>query len=151
MTSKKKPGLRGLAEPFLLREPLFIRLCSAFVDNLAMILRVALVFGGILLIRELHPFFSIPDAPVREPEVAVVDSQPEAETAPEAEDPVLTPGVLHALNCTHKKYRDEHYDECVKDGSEVYRRPGATPDDAGFIFADVSSLYASASDNAAQR
>jgi hypothetical protein len=39
MARKSKQKLHGIAEPMLGREPLFIRLCSAFVDNPALILR----------------------------------------------------------------------------------------------------------------
>ena len=39
------------------------------------------------------------------------------------DSPVLTDGVLHALNCTYTEYRETHFDECVDEPSQVYPRP----------------------------
>lgn len=127
-----------------MRQPLFIRFCAAFVDNLAMILRVGLVVGGIFLVRELQEFNDKPGAPSHQPEPVIAESTPTPVEPIEAEESLLTPGVLHALKCTHKEYRDKHFDECVDDESQVYQRPGADPDDTGYVIADVDALYASA-------
>lgn len=48
MAAKRKPELRGIAAPTLTGEPLFLRLCAAFVDNLTLLLRTALVVSGLL-------------------------------------------------------------------------------------------------------
>ena len=151
MSRNKKTRLRGLAEPYLTKEPLFIRACSAFVENLAMILRVALVVGGIFLVRELPLLLEQAEDEQTQQSPAVAESDSAPTTLIEEEDEVLTPGVLRALNCTYKDFRDANYDDCVDDQSEVYRRPGADPDDAGFILADADTLYASTTDSAANR
>ena len=39
MTGRRKPRLRGIAAPVLPGEPLFIRFCRAFTENLALLLR----------------------------------------------------------------------------------------------------------------
>ena len=41
MARKLKQHLHGIAEPVLGREPLFVRSCSAFVNNLTRILQTA--------------------------------------------------------------------------------------------------------------
>ncbi len=126
--------------------PLFIRFCEAFVDNLGLILRVALVVGAISFVNQL------PDRSTPESSEAVALEQ---EASEESEIPIedetwKSPGVLHALNCTYMHYREQHYDECVEDSSEVYRRPGADPDDTSFVPRDDLLLYASLSDDARQ-
>jgi len=50
--------------------------------------------------------------------------------------------VQHALNCTYTDYRNQHFEDCVRDPSEVYRRPGANPDDTGFVDYDRLVLFA---------
>ena len=60
----------------------------------------------------------------------------------ETPEPVLSDGVMHALNCTYQDYRDAHYDECVKDPSRIYPRPQADPDDTGHVFYDTPVLFA---------
>ena len=45
---------RGIAPPVFVREPLLIRLCTAFVDNLTLILRTGLVMGALLLVHDLR-------------------------------------------------------------------------------------------------
>ena len=56
MGAKRKRSLGGIFEPMLVREPLFIRLCTAFVDNLGLILRTALVIGALMLVQEFRTF-----------------------------------------------------------------------------------------------
>ena len=143
MTPKKKPKLRGLAEPYLTREPLFIRFCSAFVDNLAMLLRVALVVGGIFLVQELPVLLQVPPEAADSAESAVAN-KPAAQPEPAKPDAaIVSEGVQHALYCTFEDYRNEHFDACVEEDSQVYKRPQADPDDTGFIFYNVDTLYAS--------
>ena len=49
MARKHKRRLSGTAAPVLVREPLLLRLCSGFVNNLTLILRNAFIIGAILL------------------------------------------------------------------------------------------------------
>lgn len=146
MAPGKKPKLCGLAEPYLMREPAFIRLCSAFVENLAMILRVALVVGAIFLVRDLREFTEQPGPAAIEAKPIVAESESEPAAPKRNEDRVLTPGVVHAMKCTFEEYRNEHFDECVAESSEIYARPEADPDDTGFVQYQIDTLYASTTD-----
>ena len=79
--------------------------------------------------------------------VAEIQSEPSAPNPPpanptEAEEPVLSDSVKHALNCTFGNYRDENFDECVKGPSRVYQRPGAEEDDTGHNFHAMPVLFA---------
>lgn len=131
--------MQGIAEPVLAGVPLFVRLCSAFVDNLASLLRVALVFGAIILVRDLR---GLPD----EAGQLVVDAEPppvvtEVEI-PDEEDPFMSERIKHALNCTYDEYRRAHFDECVEEPSRIYAKPEADPDDTGRIMYDSPVLFA---------
>ena len=144
MTNKLKRNLRGVVEPFLLGEPLFVRLCSAFVSNLALILRTAFIVGAILLFQE----FSDLSADLREP-LAEIEPAPVAHefkieliSEPEPQDPVLTERVQHFLNCTYEDYRSAHFDECVESRSDIYPRPQAEPDESGRVRYDAPVRYA---------
>ncbi|NOR37757.1 MAG: hypothetical protein GQ577_13510 [Woeseiaceae bacterium] len=145
MARKRKQKLHGIAEPMLGRDPLFIRLCSVFVDNLALILRTALVTGALFLVQDLSDFYD-----------RVADDSVEAETAQiaienepvPAEDiaviePVINDRILHAKNCTIAEYREAHYDNCVDEPSSVYPRPEADPDDIGYLADDSPVMFAS--------
>ena len=144
MTQKNKSKLRVLTEPYLTREPLFIRFCAAFVDNLAMILRVTLVMGGIFLARELPVLMQETAVPDDSPANAVASSPDTKPAAAKPNEAILSDGVKQAYKCTFEDYRNEHYDACVAEESDIYKRPNADPDDTGFVLYDVDTLYASA-------
>ena len=80
-----------------------------------------------------------------EPALNVPDEE-ELIVPPEAPASVLTEGVMHALNCTYKDYRDTHFDECTEGPSDIYQRPDADPDNTGYINAHAPELYASLND-----
>jgi hypothetical protein len=147
MANKRKSRFRGLAEPVRVREPLPVRLCVGLVENLTLILRTALVLGAVALVHDLRILFDDMSQPVAET-AAEIDAAPtvidenEGMGAPEAQEPVLSEGVLHALNCTYKVYRDTHYDECTEDSSDIYQRPDADPDNTGYINSYAPELYA---------
>lgn len=146
MTRRFKQQVRGIAEPVLVREPLLVRSCSAFVNNLTLILKTAFIVGAILLARD---FRSLTEELGRstvegEPTLVVqeVETQSIAEPEPEPQAPVLSERVTHYLNCTFEDYRAAHYDECIEAPSRIYQRPQAKPDDIGNILYDVRHLYA---------
>ncbi len=144
MSRYRRDNLRGHAEPVWRERPLFIRFCEAFVENLSLILKVALVFGAIAFVQKL------PDSSEPQPTDVIAleeEAREEIEIPTEGED-WKSPGVLHALNCTYTDYREQHYDECVEDSSEVYKRPGADPDDTSFVPRDDLLLYASLNEDA---
>jgi hypothetical protein len=124
--------LRGIAEPVLGREPLLVRTCSAFVNNLTRILQIAFIVGAIFLAQEFRSLTEdLPQA------VAEFETEPTSEPAPvfapEPQEPVLTERVKHYLNCTYEDYRITRYDECVEGPSRIYRGPQADPDDMGNV------------------
>ena len=49
MAVKKKQSFRGIAAPARSREPVLVRLCSAFVNNLSTVLKAGLVVGAVFL------------------------------------------------------------------------------------------------------
>ena len=126
-------------------QPFFIRLCEAFVDNLGLMLRVALVLGGIAFVHELRDVREIvlPAADESERARPVADEPPPSHATGDDGEPWLTDGVRQALRCTHADYRNRHYDECVQDPSDVYRKPdAAADDDIGFLAREDLVLYA---------
>ena len=136
MTGKSKQRLHGIAAPVLPDKPLFIRLCEAFVDNLAMILRGALIGGALVL---AHQFATLTED--LSPHVAEIDSVPvpadvsaDSIVPPEPAQPVVTDRVRHYLNCTYEEYRRENYADCIDEPSGIYRPPEADPDDTGSLF-----------------
>lgn len=136
MTGKSKQRLHGIAAPVLPDKPLFIRLCEAFVENLAMILRSALIVGALAL---AHQFATLTEG--LSPSIAEIDSVPipadvtaEPIVPPEPAQPVVTDRVRHYLNCTYQEYRRENYAECIDEPSGIYRPPEADPDDTGSLF-----------------
>ena len=143
MSRYRRNNLRGNAEPVLRGRPLFIRFCEAFVDNLSLILKVALIVGAISFVKQLH---HSPE-PASTETIALEQETREKIKVPADGETWKSPGVLHALNCTYTDYREQHYDECVKDASEVYKRPGADPDDTSFVPRDDFVLYASLNDD----
>lgn len=134
---------RRIVDPHGHRVPMFIRFCEAFVDNLAQILRLGLIVGALFLVQELHVLRDAV-APTN-PRLfdAPADAIDTAEADGDAAEPWLSDGVKHALNCTHAKYRDAHYEECVDGESEIYERPGADPDDTGYLLQESLVIYAS--------
>lgn len=145
MARKRKKKSHGIAEPVLGREPLFIRLCSAFVDNLTLILRTALVTGAFFLVQDLSEFYDrvIDDAVETETAQIEVEKEPVPADVIEVKEPVINDRILHAKNCTIAEYREAHYDDCVDEPSVVYPRPEADPDDIGFLADDSPVMFAS--------
>jgi len=143
MAKDGKEKIRGVAAPILVREPLFVRLCTAFVDNLTLILRTGLIVGTVLFVHDLRLLLDDVNQPMAESvpaQAAPVES--EAIDVTETLEPVLSDGVMHALNCTYQDYRDTHYDECIKVPSQIYPRPQADPDDTGLVIYDTPVLFA---------
>jgi len=126
--AKAQPG--GIFKPMLVREPPFIRLSTAFVDNLGLILRTALVIGAPMLVQEFRALTSVGERAVADADqpVPTVD-MPATPQAPA--EPVITDRVRHYLNCTYETYRADHYAECVEEPSRVYTSPQPGPDDMG--------------------
>lgn len=143
MTGNRKTELRGIAQPILVREPLFVRFCSAFVDNLALILRTAFVIGSLFLVQDLQLRIEKSGQPIAEIQAEQSEPTPTPVEPTQTEEPVLSDGVKHALNCTFEDYRNENFDECVNGPSRVYQRPGAEEDDTGHLFYAKPELYAS--------
>ena len=142
MARKRKRKLRGIAEPVLGREPLLLRSCSAFVNNLRLILQIAFIVGAILLAQEFRSFTEelAPTVAEIDPPPANLEIKPIADPGPQ--EPVLTERVKHYLNCTYEDYRITHYEECVEAPSRIYRGPQADPDDMGNVSYDAPVLLA---------
>jgi hypothetical protein len=145
MARRGKIKLRGIAEPVLGREPLVIRLCSAFVDNLTLILRTALVTGALFLVQDLSDFYDrvADDAVEAETAQIELEKEPVPDDVIEAKEPVINDRILHARNCTITEYREAHYDDCVDEPSVVYPRPEADPDDIGYLADESPVMFAS--------
>ena len=143
ITKVRKGRIRGVAAPIFVREPLFVRLCATFVENLTLLLRTGLILGAVLLVHDLRLLLDDVNQPVAEsvPTLAT-PVEIEAIDVTETLEPVLSDGVMHALNCTYQVYRDTHYDECIKDPSQIYPRPQADPDDTGLVIYDTPVLFA---------
>jgi hypothetical protein len=143
MAKNRRRKFLGIAPPVLVREPLLVRLCTAFVENLTLILRTAFVVCAVLLVQDLRTLLEEVTQPIAESvPTPTVTVEIEAAGATEAQEPVLSEGVMHALNCTYEDYRNVHYDECVKDPSGIYQRPQAEPDDTGLVIYATPVLYA---------
>lgn len=152
MTASRKRPLRRNALRVPVEPPLFVRLCQSFVDNLGVILKTAFVFGAIVLVQDLLTGLEeTRDAPPRSTQILEPDrlapeepgSVTDAATRDDAPvETFMSDGVRHALNCTYTDYRNEHFDECVGDDSDVYRHPPADPDDRGFLGRDEEILLA---------
>ncbi len=124
------------------RVPLLVRLCEAFVDNLARILRVALVVGGIYLAQSLADLRDVvnPGQPLSEPprDVEIADEPPSRDGGLRDSETIKL-----AEECTHADYWQRHYDKCFPDGSEIYPRPEPDDlDDAGFLRDNPAILFA---------
>ena len=132
---RRRDELRGTAQPTLTEEPLFVRLCTAFVDNLGLILKTAMLLAAAVFVQELQSTFGgAEQADQLEPAPAIVTTNPVAPSVEdEVSEPVLSEGVMQALNCTFAEYRNTHYDECVSEPSQVYPKPiGEDPGGAWF-------------------
>jgi len=141
MSAKRKRSLGGIFEPMLVSEPLFIRLCAAFVDNLRIILQTAFVIGALLLVRELR--IATEDVPAQAADAEPVTSPVSEPGQPvEQAEPVVTDRVRHYLNCTYEAYRADHYAECVEEPSRVYTSPQPGPDDMGHFHEPAIVLLA---------
>lgn len=136
MTRKSKRPLQGIVAPVLPGKPLFIRLCEAFVDNLAMILRGALVAGALVLVQQFGSLTENLSPAVVELEPLVEEPVIIATPLPPADSPgpVVSDRARHYLNCTYEAYRRENYADCVDEPSRIYRPPEADPDDTGGLF-----------------
>ncbi len=135
MAGTRTRHLSGIAEPVLGREPLLVRSCSAFVNNLTRILQTAFIVGAIFLAQDFSSLTEDlpPSVAEIEPVPAVLEVVAEPGAEPEPQEPVLTERVKHFLNCTYEDYRITHYDECVEGPSRIYRGPQAEPDDMGNV------------------
>ena len=145
MARRRKSKLRGIAEPVLGCEPLLIRLCSAFVDNLTLILRTALVTGALFLVQDLSEFYDRVADGVIEAETAQIEIEKKPVPVEDIaiKESVINDRILHARNCTVAEYREAHYDDCVDEPSVVYPRPEAEPDDIGYLADDSPVMFAS--------
>ena len=141
MVAKQRKRLRGIAQPILVREPLIVRLCTALVDNLTLILRTAFVIASLFLVQELQPRFESADEPVAETQPET-DAPEMPRSDPEPQESFLTDGVQHAFNCTFEKYRNAHYDECVNGESRIYQEPAASEDDSGHVYYASPEMFA---------
>ena len=142
---RRRNELRGTAQPTLVREPLFVRLCTALVDHLGLVLKTAMLLAAAVFVQELQSSFSgAGQADRLEPAPAIVTTNPVAPSVKdEFAEPVLSEGVKQALNCTYAEYRNAHYDECVNEPSQVYPKPiGEDPDGAWFHSPTPSVLLA---------
>ena len=144
MAGRRKQRLRGIAAPVLPGEPLVIRFCRAFTENLALLLRGAFILGALLLVQEferlatdIFPSATDVDPVPQAPAVAIEPPAPA-----EGEPPVLTDRVRHYLNCTYDEYRRQNYAECVEEPSGIYRAPEADPDDTGFLLRQAPVRFA---------
>ena len=142
MAGKRKPRLRGIMEPILVREPVLLRLCSGFADNLTLILRTAFIIGALFLVQDLQVMVEKRGEPLAGIQPQQSAPVPPAVAPTATKEPVFSDGVKHAFNCTFTEYRNKHFDECVHGPSRVYKRPGAEDDDTGQIFYATPVLYA---------
>ena len=119
------------------------RACRAFVDNYANLLRLGLIVGGLYLVSALPERMQLAPPPMAEsrpaPEIPALESNPV-----EQENPVLSEGVLRALNCTKRDYQRENYSDCDLADSEVYSQDEIFKDDGSRTILDVETLYADA-------
>ena len=97
--------------------------------------------GALVLVHDLRTLLDESAQPVAE-SAPVSPPVPHSSDPPKPQEPVLSDGVLHALNCTYEDYRNDHFDECVEDPSRIYLRPNADPDDTGHVIYDTPVLYA---------
>ena len=121
----------------LVREPLLVRSCSAFVNNLPLILKTAFIVATIGLVHEIRDEFEARNDIRAGIELAPAPRLIESEPSVEPYESVVTDRVLHFLNCTYEDYRTTHYEECTEAPSRIYQRPQARPDDMGNLPYDM--------------
>jgi hypothetical protein len=101
--------------------------------------------GAIIFVRDLRDVPGEHEQPFEEPPPSVTEVE-----VTEKDEPVMTEGIKHALNCTYDEYRRAHFDECVGEPSRIYARPEADPDDTGYVSHGSPVLYASLIDSQIQ-
>lgn len=133
MTVRNKQSFRGVAAPARAREPVLVRLCSAFVSNLSTILQAGLVVGAAFFIHDFRILMDelLPAATVSEAIPVAVEIEVQAAAEPELQESLYTDRVMHFYNCTFEDYRNANYEDCVLEPSEIYQPPEADPDDTG--------------------
>lgn len=124
-------------------QSLLMQACRVFVDNYANLLRLGLVAGGLYFVSVFPDRLQIVPAPVVDtlpaPEPPAIEAGPD-----EQEEPLMSEGVLRALNCTKRDYQREHYSDCELADSEVYTQDEIFKDDGSRTILDVETLYADA-------
>ena len=140
MTVKNKRSFRGIAAPARAREPVLVRLCSAFVNNVSTILKAGLVVGAAMFIHDFRILMDelLPAMTVSKPVPVAVEVQ--AADDSETQESLYTDRVMHFYNCTFEDYRNANYEDCVLEPSEIYQPPEANPDDTGWVV-DVPFQY----------
>ena len=123
------------------RVTLLIRFCTAFTDNLPLLLKTAFVTGALFF---AHDFHSQVGELVRRPQLDVpLAKESTPPDLPEATPPpVVNERVRHFLNCTYEAYRREHYETCVESPSDVYKGPPPDDNDTGSILYEQPVLFA---------
>lgn len=128
-------------DPILTRQPLLLRLCNAFVDNLRLILETAFLLGAIFLAHDFRDFHEEMPQQIAEIEPVPTNPAPQViESVPET--PIVTDRVKHFFNCTYGDYRAANYAECVDAESDIYPSPAADPDDTGHLYREPPVLLA---------
>jgi len=133
MAVKNKQSFHGVAAPAVSREPVLVRLCSAFVNNLSTILKAGLVVGAAFFIHDFRILMDelLPAATVSKPIPVAIEIEVKLSDEPEPQESLYTDRVMHFYNCTFEDYRNANYENCVLEPSEIYRPPQADPDDTG--------------------
>jgi hypothetical protein len=144
MSSNRKRQFSGVAAPVSPGLPALVRLCSAFVDSLPTILKIAFIAAALSFAKDFRELATSLRNPVVESESESAEPARaeihKGETRPEQS--VVNDRVKHYLNCTHAEYRNQHYDECVDEPSTIYARPAASPDDTSFVPVDLPFRFA---------
>lgn len=128
MSQQRKQKFRGSASPLRSREPIFIRLCSTFVDNLTLILRIGFVFGVAFLVHTIaDEFRATPQSSAAQIAEQSATEQSEApELVTEKEESLLSDRVKLARDCTYREFREAHYEECVESDSAIWHNPNGS-------------------------
>jgi hypothetical protein len=122
-------------------EPLLLTFLRGFVENLSVILRVLLVAGAILFIREIPRLQPHWQSPVAESEGEMAAPPPKVAAPIDEAERASNERVRHYMQCTYKSYRDVHFDACADD-SRIYRRPATEPDETGYVPYEKAVLFA---------
>ena len=136
-------GFQAAAAPMQSRVTRLIRFCTAFTDNLPLLLKTAFVMGALYFAHDFHS--QVGDL-VRHPQpqldVPLATESTLLDVAEETPPPVVNERVRHFLNCTYEAYRREHYETCVESPSDVYKGPPPDDDDTGSILYEQTVLFA---------